>query len=450
MDTRERANFALNAAGESLWGLGWFLAAPLTVMPLLVARLGGGELEVGLVQTLLAAGTLLPQALAPFLMSGGVGRKRFLLVYHLIVFTPLWLGIAVALRYVAPASPLAARVAVLALFGAFAFGMGLIGPPWTDFVAGLFAGERRGLAFGLSSAASAAGGVLAPVAAAWVVGAWQFPAGHAALFVVGTVLYLLSMACFVPVKEVARPWNNGRLRPREVFARFRLSLADRQFRRYLASRLLLTLGSGPAGFFAVHFCSKEGGAVPEETVVALASAVAAAQAVSAIVLGRIGDVSGHKAGAVAAGLAQAASLGFVFALRGPWACGAALALVGVCQAGGWVSHNNLLFETCPHDCRMAHITVSGIVLAPLTVLAPLATGRAVLAWGLAPVALACLVPTALGVLWLALGVRDPRVAGPRAWRGEVGHPGRCTGWPNGAGSAPARLTGGAPSGSQCA
>ena len=49
MNETERRDTRHNAAGEGLWGLCMGVVAPLTVMPLLIRRLGGGGVEVGLV-----------------------------------------------------------------------------------------------------------------------------------------------------------------------------------------------------------------------------------------------------------------------------------------------------------------------------------------------------------------------------------------------------------------
>ncbi len=88
---------------------------------------------------------------------------------------------------------------------------------------------------------------------------------------------------------------------------------------------------------------------------------------------------------------------------------AARACLGAAYASAWVSHNNMLFETCPHDCRTAHITVSNLALAPLVAVVPLATGWAAMALGTRTAFGLCLAPTMLGLAWLLFAVKEPRV-----------------------------------------
>jgi MFS family permease len=148
--------------------------------------------------------------------------------------------------------------------------------------------------------------------------------------------------------------------------------------------------------------------VSDRTLILLGAVIAAGQVLTGFVLGRIGDTAGHKRGAVVGATAQAGALVIALSWPGAWSCTAAFALLGVAFASAWISHMNLLFETCPHDCRMAHITVSNLVLAPVTAVIPMATGQALILWGAAPVMVSCVAVTLLGLAWLLVMVREPR------------------------------------------
>jgi MFS family permease len=148
--------------------------------------------------------------------------------------------------------------------------------------------------------------------------------------------------------------------------------------------------------------------VPEPTVIKLSSVLLIGQCLVSYPLGRLGDRMGHKVGIVLGAFGQVAAIAVAFLGRGPLACGTAFALCGVAWAASWVSHLNMLFETCPHDSRAAHITLSNMVLGPVLALVPMGTGWLVEAVGLRVGIGLTLVPTLLGVLWLALVVREPR------------------------------------------
>ena len=408
MDPQTRTNIRSNALGEGLWGFGWNLAPRITVLPLLVQSLGGSTFEIGLLATIATAGTLVPQILTSFVVQTGVGKKRFLILFHLFVLIPPWAFMGLATLGAFGMSQAASRIALLVAYGVFMSCIGFMFPVWFDWVAGLFKREVRGRAFGWSGVAAASAAVLASICAGVATDRLPFPTSYALLFFVGAGFYVASMAAFIPAKEAVRVAVPRRLTPGEVFARFRDSLRERNFRRYLVARVLLTAGSGAVAFYAVHFKSADGGGVAEETVISLGAATFLAQILAGYALGRLGDACGHRVGAVLGGVAQLSALVIATLLIGTVACAAVLALLGVGIASGWVSHNNFLFETCPHDYRTAHITVSNLVLAPVTALVPMGTAHLVATLGVTRAFAVCAVPMVAGVAWLLVMVREPR------------------------------------------
>jgi len=404
----EKRNTACNALGEAAWGFGWGLGTPLTVLPLLVQRLGGSQVEIGLIAAIAAGGTLVPQIFSSLFLQRGVGRKWFLIIYHWAVMLPPWLGIAAVVFFLGSANAPAARGLLLLLFSVFMITVGFILPAWQDWVADLFRPGIRGRAYAWSNLATALGGSCAALVAGEIAAAIAFPANYAVLFVAGTCMFALSMAFFIPIREPVSAGHSPALSHGDVFRRFALSLMDRNFRSYLVSRLLITAGSGPIAFFAIRYKSASGGGLSTEMVIALGAALTAGQAVAGFAMGHLGDRVGHKAGAVLGAAAQVAALAVALLVPGAWSCAAAFALVGAGFASAWVSHQNFLFETCPHDCRMAHITVSNLVLAPFTVVVPVATGHLIAVYGIMPALGLCLIPSVIGLLWLLVMVRDPR------------------------------------------
>jgi MFS family permease len=405
----ETRNIVFSGFGEGLWGFGATLASFVTVLPLLIEKLGGSKVEIGLVGAIAAVCVLLPQGLSSLVLQHGRGRKRFLIVWHLVVMVPLWAGVGLATLFLGQDRPLAARVLVLAFLAAFMLSIGFIMPVWLDWVAGLVGSKRRGMLLGVGSSVSAVGGTAAALVAKEIAERLAFPLDYTALILAGAVFYCLSMIAFLPVREIDDSPPAPRMTGREVLARFRTSLLEPNFRRYLVARLLLTAGAGPMAFLAVHYESVDGGAVAVPVVIGLGAALTISQAVTGLAVGRLGDAFGHKLGAAVGATAQVAAIAVALVVPGSVSCAAAFACVGAIYATGWVSHQNMLFETCPHDCRTAHITVSNLVLAPFTAVVPPATGWAMEALGTQATFLVCLVPTVLGLLWLLLAVREPRV-----------------------------------------
>jgi len=148
--------------------------------------------------------------------------------------------------------------------------------------------------------------------------------------------------------------------------------------------------------------------VPPERVVTLGLFLFGMHAISGPLLGRLGDRAGHKAGIAVGALAQCAAIAVAFWGRGAVACAASFALLGVAFASAWVSHTNMLFETCPHDSRAAHLTLSNLVLMPFIFTVPLGTGILMRVVDYRAGIGLTLIPSVLGTLWLLFVVKEPR------------------------------------------
>jgi len=411
MNETERRDTRHNACGEGLWGLGMGVVAPLTVMPLLIRRLGGGGVEVGLVYSIASAGFMLLQPVGMLFCREGAGKKRFLLAYHWVLALPAYVGIAAAMMFLGAREETLGltRMIVIALFAARVLGIGAIIPIWQDWLAGIFSVRTRGRALGIAGAASALGLAAGSLIAGIVRERLNYPVDYTVLFLVSVVFGALSLPRFARMSDGSpRPGSTGRPRVRELLALFAHSLSNKHYRRYLVGRMLMTLGAGAGGFLALRFRSPDGGGLSEAAIIAFGAFLTLPQAIGSYWLGSLGDRFGHRVGILAGCVAQVLALGVAVLWGGTLACVLCFVCVGVAIAANWVSHQNMIFETCPHDNRIAHITLSNLVLSPLLVLVPLGTGWLVDHIGMTLGIGVCLVPSIVGTLWMAFMVRDPR------------------------------------------
>ena len=412
MNPQERKDAVNVALGESLWGLGLGLGAPLTVFPLLLTQLGAGPLELGVFTGLATAGLLLTQPLGILFFSHGGSHKRFLITYHAWVSVPCFLAMAAVIQFLGarPGEEAVARRLVIALYGLHVLAIGVIVSPWQDWVAGLFTTGSRGRAYGMWVAAWSLALSAAALIAAKVRRDVGFPANYALLVALSVAAYGLSLIQYSRVSPGPTP-SEGRNRPpfKELLALFGHSLREKNYRRYVIGRVLLTLGAGSSGFMAVHFQGAEGGSLSAPLVIGLGAFLTLPQAAGGYLLGVIGDRSGHRRGVLLGATAQAAAIAIAFYGRGWLACALCFTCLGLATAEAMVSHQNMIFETCPHDRRLVHITLSSLLLGPFAAAVFPATGWVIERAGGTGAGIGlCVVPTALGVLWLLLMVRDPR------------------------------------------
>lgn len=405
----ERRNARKCTAGEGLFGTGMGFLSSVSVLPLLLKSLGASDVQVGLLGSIFWAGWLVLQPLGLFLFGQRVRTKRLLVPWSLIFSVPTYVGMGLIVYLLAPSQPRLCVVLLLVVLAVRVVGAGMTIPFWLDWQALVFRRAIRGRVIGMIAAASPLGLALASLAAGKVVESVGFPVNYSLLCFVSVVFFVAALGFYWTVREPqSLSLPRSPIRTGDLFRRFGESLREPNFRSYLVGRLLMTLGSGATAFYAVHFTSADGGGLAAGTVIKLSALLPLAQCLVSYPLGRLGDRAGHKIGVVLGSVCQVAAILVAWRGSGALACGATFALIGAACAAAWVSHVNMLFETCPHESRTAHITLSNMVLGPVLWLVPVLTGWLVSHVGLRPGIGVALLPTVAGILWLALAVREPR------------------------------------------
>jgi len=405
----ERRNARKCVAGEALFGTGMGFLSSVAVLPLLLKSLGAGEVLLGLLGSIFWAGWLVLQPLGLFLFGGKPRSKRFLVPWSLAFAVPSYLAVGVLVFLLGPTRPALCVTLVLVVLAVRILGGGMVMPFWWNWQAVIFRQAIRGRVTGLMAGAFLLGMAASALVAGRAVEAIAFPLNYAILGFVSVAFFSMALSFHYSVREpdvLSEP--RERTPAGEMFRFFYHSLSEPNFRNYLVGRLLMTLGAGGAAFYAVHFESTDGGGLAAGTVIMLSGLMGLAQGLSSFWMGRMGDRSGHKAGILVGAAAQLAAAAVAWLGSGGVACGTTFVLLGVACAAAWVSHMNMLFETCPHESHVAHITLSNIVLGPVIGLVPILTGQVNELVGRRAGIGLTLIPAALGVLWLILAVREPR------------------------------------------
>jgi hypothetical protein len=408
----ERRNTILNMTGEALWGFQTSLVASATVLTVLLTRLGASACLIGAIPAIEGTLIVLPQIVGIWLFHSSANRRRDLVLWHLTLPIPMLFLMGILLLTPAREHPAFMRVALLFIFAAFMAGIGSIVSVWMDWLADLFRPAIRGTAIGIAFAAAALAGVAGGVLAGAILGKWPGLVTYGVLYVVAGLIAAGSFICFwfvndshcsAPTAAVSHPPS-----PAETLERFRLSLADLNFRRYVVGRGLAAMGFAMTPFIAIHYQTRAGGGLTEGAVIAAGSLMALGAAVGNLAFGKIGDKLGHRLGVIFGAVMQAVTLTLLLATQGLWSCALAYFCAGVCVSSTFVSHSNMLYETCPHDNRLSHITLGNMVLTLPLLAGGLLSGQIAERLGLYPLFGMCLVLSLGGSAWLALLVREPR------------------------------------------
>lgn len=405
----ERRNALLCIVGEALWGFQSALILPMTMLTLVLRHYGAGVRMLGAISAIEGGFLVLPQLIGLLWFRTHGARKTPIVMWHLLTAIPaIALYGIIILTLDGRASPLTIRWLLLLTFAGFIISVGIIVGAWMDWLAKLFhqgiRGSVMGITFFASAAASTVGGAIASRLLQTHPGIRTF----GWIFLAAAAIAALAILQFAFIHE--QPEDPAAPKPgvRDLIDRFRLSLANHNFRQYLIARLLATTGFCIGPFVAVHFQEPAAGGLSNSTVVLCGTAAGVAAALANIILGRLGDRRGHRLGVIAGALMQVLTLVVLLAGHGLPACLLAYFGIGLGGAVSIVSHNNMLFETCPHDHRLAHITVANLVSAIPLMVAPLLAGALAHRAGLPALFAASLAISVVAAAWTILRVRDPR------------------------------------------
>ena len=269
------------------------LTSAATVLPLLIDRLTGSSVWIGVVTTISSMGWYLPQIfLVPYVNR--LRKKKSLVLWTTASerLPTLVLGLIFLLCPVLPPQALLWAVIIASLWQGLSGGLG--GAAWQEMVAKSIPHRLWGTFFGVGNAlggvlAIAGGGILT-----YVLSRYAFPTNFAYIFLIGAAILFVGYWGLVvmvePEEEVTKP-----LPP---VGQFLKSLPDflrnrPNFSAFLIGRSLGILGSMGVNFYAIYALSRYH--IPDSTIGIYTSVLAATQALFNPALGYLGDRYGHKA-----------------------------------------------------------------------------------------------------------------------------------------------------------
>ncbi len=403
-------NYHFNAAVNVLDGMFfWFGAsfiAARTILPLYVSRFTDSRLALGLLSTISAAGWLVPQLFTANWVQR-LPRKK-LGVVNIGLFTERLPILMMALTaWLFADSPSLALIAFFICFAWHVFGAGTVAVSWQDLIAKIIPRDRRGRFLGITNFGGTATGVLGATAATWLLAHYEFPTGYVFCFAAAAVLIFISWIFIALTRESAQPSREPPVSQREYLRRLPAILrADLNFRRYLISQIVSSLGGMAGGFVTVyavqrwHLSDSQAGGFTTSLLIG--------QALSNLLFGVLADRKGHKLVLEMATLCGVLSIGLASVAPAPVWFYAVFALSGASMAGFILSGIMIVFEFTTPDLRPTYIGLSNTIIGVVSAVVPLIGG--LLAGAIGYQALFA-VASAIGTVSLVLlrwTVRDPR------------------------------------------
>ena len=408
---REERNLTINLIEGGVYMSSAAFVSIQTVLPALVARLGGSNVEVGAVGVLAYAGAFVPQLFAARYVETLAWKKpwavRFGTSQRLMV---LFMGLVVLLFGGGGSS------AALWLFFAFFLAnqviAGICTPGWFDLFAKLTSAKKRGRLVGFRNALGGAGAFLGSFVLTWLLATFAFPVSYALALFIAFVLQMSSMGL---QRRLDEHEPSPTLIRRPIFSFLRglphVLRTNREFSRFLFASAFLVVATVPQGFIVVYALKHF--AADESIIGAYTLAMVAMQVVSALAAGFFSDRYGNKIALVIASIAMLCASAWAAVAPSAALLTPAFMFMGVNLGIEMMVRFNMAIEYCPPEQRSRYVGLTSTVLAPFY-LAGLAGGLLIDGYGFSAVFIAGIIFSLIGSALLVWRVRDPRALGPVA------------------------------------
>ena len=400
-----RRNFLALTADWSIFSIGMSFVSSVTILPTFVRSFTDSDLAVGLISSIWALGSSIPQVLVANHVEGLNRAKPYLLKLGTGERIP-WLVLALLIFFAGSAKPSWLLPSFFLLYFVATSSGGLTSPAWMDLVARAVSQRVRGKYLGLANSLGTAVGALGGLTAGLLLDTYGFQNGFAFCFLAAFLLTLLSWGFLASVRETRRETVKPVTGLGIYLRRLPIVLrGDRHFCLFIVSQVLLSFISMATAFYtayAIDLLHPTGDQIGMFTFIFLG-----VQVFTNLLWGYLGDKKGHKLTmqlGYTCGIA--AALTAVFARSVP-AFGLVFALAGASFSASVVSWLSILLEFAGPENRPTYLAVGHALRSPFSAAAPLLGGVLASLYEHPPVFLLAATIAGAGILVLS-AVRDPR------------------------------------------
>jgi MFS family permease len=378
-------NFVVISIDAAFFFAGLAFMDPVVVLPVLIEKLHGSQVTIGLMGAIQRAGWIVPQLLATSFVLHRRRKKPFVLLPVIVSRAP-FVPLAISFYLAPPGSKLQALLgALIGVYAVFFFCDGLVGVPWHDIIARTIPPNLRGRFFASINIGS---GIFAIVAGAVVRRVLSdpslpFPHNYGVLFMFVCGCMAMSTIALFFIKEP----HGSQISDRQSLLTIVRSVPS-TLRRYPAlTRLIIAqnmmgVAAVAIPFYAVYANTRLG--LPDSVSGLFIWAGIGGMVIASLVWAYSNDrygprlvLRGVSLLSIAAPIAAAAIPPLVRALHAQgdmayWYA-ATFFLNSAAASGGWMGVTNYVFELAPDDIRPLFLGLSATLSAPV-ILMPLIGG----------------------------------------------------------------------------
>jgi predicted MFS family arabinose efflux permease len=364
-----RRNFTTLIVDPSLFVMGMAFFDPITVLPVLLERLGASKGLIGFTVAVVAFGWTLTALVGSHAIHGKACHRPHLIFWNLV--SRVWLlALPLSIAAFAVGQPQLALWVVVGSLMLFGFGKGFTISSWYDIIAKTIPPKIRGRFFGVQATAVGLSSLLGSslVLAILRTDRLSFPDNFVLITILGCLSIGLSMAALFWIREPAgcatepdAPKTSMGDYVRQVFPLLR---QNQELARLVGVRLLFEAGALAVPFYAIY--SNKVLDQPLQMLGVYALTRSLGRVLSGPLWGALNDRRGASFALRMVGLA--APMPPLFALLSgvsPLLLIGTFALIGATEAGLHSSYNSKLLGSVDERTRPLALGVANIGLAPI-------------------------------------------------------------------------------------
>ncbi len=401
-----RRNFILNVLDGAFFAFGMSFVSRATVLPVLIKRIGGGNIAIGIIPVLWFVGFNLPQLLIASRAERAPRKKTLLLVTALGQRLP-WLLLAFLVYYAL--EHVSTTVGLSLVLGAFvmaALGGSINMPVWFDLVSKVTPVRLRGRLFALRTILGAMLGIVGGWIVEVVLSGMTYPDNFAVLIALSFAAMMVSYIFLVLLYEEADVVDDGSAGFEGLFRRLPAILKEESnFRHFLVGQVLIVAATLAEVFFAVDAIGRF--SLSEAYAGRFVIVMMATLMIGSLLFGYLADHLGHRLNLIIAAVSMGVAC--LVAVTAPTVTVYYLAFAGVALALGLqnISRLTIVAEMCKARDRPTYVAITNLVTTPFLFLGVLA-GWGADRHGYDSVFIIAGIVAATAALWLAIMVREPR------------------------------------------
>jgi MFS family permease len=401
-----RHNAVVNVLDGTFFWFGASFIASRTILPLYISHFSDSKLALGLFSMIVSTGWLLPQLFTANWVQG-LPRKKVAIVNVGLFTERLPVALLAPAAWLGVRSPTLALIAFFVLFAWHVLGAGVVAVSWQDMLAKIIPLDRRGRFFGVTNFGGTATGVLGAAAATWALNRYDFPYDYMLCFAAAAIFIFVSWVFLALTREPAQISPDPVVSQREYWRRLpAIWRSNRNFRRYLFSQIVISIGGMAVGFMAVYAVQRW--QLSDSQAGGFTTSMLVGQALSNLLFGALADRKGHKLVIELSTLLGALAVGLASVVPTPAWFHVVFALIGASTAGFILSGIMITFEFSDHDVRPTYIGLNNTVIGVAAGIAPLIGGWLAEATGYRTLFAVAFAVGLVGFALLHWSVREPR------------------------------------------